>query len=251
VLTTDLLTDHVDFELAEVDPAASGARPWAPASALAAMAAGRSRLVSLALRGPEAWNWPWPCTRDSCPAERYNVAIAGGDTNSWDGPLVISVTLLGEVTPPGPLCRAAPGRRIGSWSPGVRRSISAPPDFEPRVEEALLLAERYRLRAGIDASDGLSIDLAHLAEESAAGDVDLKLVPIAQDAHRLAVKLATALPRWITRWRWRRLRARARGPAGGASGCWPNSRLESPHADRPFVPEPACGKPTTAAHASP
>ena len=29
-------------------------------------------------------------------AERYDVAIAGGDTNAWDGPLVLSITLLGH-----------------------------------------------------------------------------------------------------------------------------------------------------------
>ena len=47
-------------------------------------------------------------------AERFHVAIAGGDTNSWDGPLVVSVTALGEVTADGPLCRsgAEPGDRI-------------------------------------------------------------------------------------------------------------------------------------------
>ena len=54
-------------------------------------------------------------------AEKYDLAIAGGDTNSWDGPLVITATLLGQVTARGPLCRrgAVAGDRIvvtrGLW----------------------------------------------------------------------------------------------------------------------------------------
>ena len=31
-------------------------------------------------------------------ADAFQTALAGGDTNSWDGPLVISVTLIGEAT---------------------------------------------------------------------------------------------------------------------------------------------------------
>ena len=31
-------------------------------------------------------------------ADAFQTSIVGGDTNSWDGPLVISVTLLGETT---------------------------------------------------------------------------------------------------------------------------------------------------------
>ena len=41
-------------------------------------------------------------------AERFEVEIVGGDTNAWDGPLVISVTLLGETTTRGVVRRAAP-----------------------------------------------------------------------------------------------------------------------------------------------
>ncbi len=47
-------------------------------------------------------------------AEQYDVAIAGGDTNTWDGPLAVSITLLGAVTGRGPLRAAAPGRATAS-----------------------------------------------------------------------------------------------------------------------------------------
>ena len=99
-------------------------------------------------------------------AEKYNLAIAGGDTNSWDGPLVISITLIGQVTPDGPLLRggARPGDRIlvtGAFGGSI---LGRQFDFEPRVSEALILNERYKLHAGIDVSDGLSVDLAHPPE---------------------------------------------------------------------------------------
>ena len=64
-------------------------------------------------------------------------------------------------------------------------------DFEPRVREALLLNERYELHAGIDVSDGLSLDLAHLVEESRCGAVlDTAAIPLADDARRWAEQLA-------------------------------------------------------------
>jgi thiamine-monophosphate kinase len=62
-------------------------------------------------------------------------------------------------------------------------------DFEPRVSEALALMERYELHAGMDVSDGLSLDLARLAAESNCGAVlDLSQIPIADDAKRLALQ---------------------------------------------------------------
>ena len=126
-------------------------------------------------------------------AEQYDLAIAGGDTNSWDGPLAISITLLGAVTPQGPLRRdgARPGDRIlvtGAFGGSI---LGSQFDFEPRVREALLLAERFTLHAGIDVSDGLSIDLAHLLEESGCGaTVRPGAVPVSEAARQLAAELA-------------------------------------------------------------
>ena len=46
-------------------------------------------------------------------ADLFGVALAGGDTNTWDGPLVISITVLGEPTPKGPVLRS--GALPGDW----------------------------------------------------------------------------------------------------------------------------------------
>jgi thiamine-monophosphate kinase len=122
-------------------------------------------------------------------AAQYNMAIAGGDTNSWDGPLVISVTALGEVQPGREWRRsgARPGDRIlvtGDFGGSILGKHLA---VTPRVNEALWLAEHAEIHAAIDVSDGLSLDLARLTEASGCGAVlDLGCVPIADAAQRLA-----------------------------------------------------------------
>ena len=195
LLTVDLLTDHVDFELSEIEPAGAGRKALAVnLSDLAAMA-GRplAALIALALPRRGGMEIALGLYEGLLPlAERYQLAIAGGDTNSWDGPLVVSVSLLGEVTEHGPLRRdgARPGDLIvvtGSFGGSI---LGRQFDFEPRVREALLLNGRYELRAGIDVSDGLLIDLSHIAQQSGCGAVlRSETVPISDDAGRLAARL--------------------------------------------------------------
>jgi len=196
VVTVDLLTDRVDFDLAEVDPRRVGRKCLAAnLSDLAAMAAEPlAGVVALVLPRHGGMELAMALYEGMLPlAEQYNLAIAGGDTNSWDGPLAVSVTLIGRVTPHGPLRRdgARPGDRIlvsGSFGGSI---LGRQFDFVPRVREALLLNKRYKLRAGIDVSDGLSIDLSHLVEESGCGAiVHTDDVPIHPDARRLAEQAA-------------------------------------------------------------
>src|SRR2546425_1789533 len=46
-------------------------------------------------------------------ADVFDTAIVGGDTNSWDGPLVINVAVLGEPGPGGVIRRS--GGEEGDW----------------------------------------------------------------------------------------------------------------------------------------
>ena len=195
VVTVDLLTDHVDFELAQVDPARVGRKAMAVnLSDLAAMAAvPLAAVIAVALPRKGGMELAVKLYEGMLPlAQQYEVAIAGGDTNSWDGPLVLSVTLLGRVTGRGALRRsgARPGDRIlvtGRFGGSI---LGKQFEFEPRVREAILLNERYDLHAGIDVSDGLSIDLAHLTQESGCGAlVQLDRVPISEAAGRLVAQL--------------------------------------------------------------
>jgi thiamine-monophosphate kinase len=122
-------------------------------------------------------------------AEQLETTIAGGDTNTWDGPLAISITAIGETTEQGPLTRSGAcvgdhllvtGRLGGSI---LGRHLAV----EPRVREALLLHERFELHAGIDISDGLSLDASRLAEASGVGVmIDPKAIPISDAARRLS-----------------------------------------------------------------
>ena len=77
-------------------------------------------------------------------ADAFDTAIVGGDTNSWDGPLVISVTLLGEATPRGAVRRS--GAKPGDWllvtGPLGGSILGKHLDFTPRVREALAAARR-------------------------------------------------------------------------------------------------------------
>jgi thiamine-monophosphate kinase len=192
VLTTDMLMDGVDFRLSEIAPEKAGRKALAVnLSDLAAMAARPvAALVALALPNEGGLLLAQRLYEGLIPlAEQFDVAIAGGDTNSWNGPLVINITLVGETAAEGPLLRggARPGDAIvvtGSYGGSI---LSRHFDFIPRVRESLRLRSRYPLHAGIDVSDGLSLDLSRMAEESGCGAVlDLDQIPISADAQRWA-----------------------------------------------------------------
>ncbi len=192
VITVDLLTEGVDFILADVDPRRVGRKALAVnLSDLAAMAAQPlAAVLAVALPRKGGRELAVQLYEGLLPlAEKYNLAIAGGDTNSWDGPLVITATLLGQVTARGPLCRkgATAGDRMlvtGAFGGSI---LERQFDFEPRVNEALLLNDRYELHAGMDVSDGLAIDLARLLGESGVGAiVETDRVPIHDDAQLMA-----------------------------------------------------------------
>lgn len=98
-------------------------------------------------------------------ADEWNVSIAGGDTNTWDGPLVISVTVLGLADERGPVLRS--GTRPGDWifvtgALGGSLHSGRHLSFMPRIREAQALHSCVDLHAMIDISDGLASDLFHL-----------------------------------------------------------------------------------------
>jgi len=214
VVTTDTLTDGVDFHLLRHDPHSaqpSGRQPdIAVATAaqagfkalavnlsdLAAMAARPiAAFISLVLPRQGAAEIARAILEGMAPlAEEYQLAIAGGDTNTWDQGLVIGVTAIGETES----IRLPDGRvDQGVW----RRSGAQPGDLifvtgefggsllsrhlapQARVREARYLARNYTIHAATDASDGLSLDLSHIAESSGcAAQIELDMVPIAADA---------------------------------------------------------------------
>jgi thiamine-monophosphate kinase len=199
VVTTDLIADGIDFDSRINDPRRVGHKALAiNLSDLAAMAARPlAAVIALNLPRDNGMELATGLYEGLLPlADRFHIAIAGGDTNSWDGPLVVSVTALGEATPDGILSRrgAQPGDRIivtGAFGGSI---LGRHLDFQPRVEEAILLNQRYHLHAGIDCSDGLSLDLWHLCQESRCGAIiDVGRVPISQAAVDLSKQRADGI----------------------------------------------------------
>jgi thiamine-monophosphate kinase len=126
-------------------------------------------------------------------ADAFETAIIGGDTNSWDGPLVINVMLLGEATPRGPVRRR--GAKVGDWlfvtGPLGGSILGKHLDFTPRIREALQLHTVVDLHAMIDISDGLAADLNHLCVESGCGAVlRAEAIPLTAEAHRMSDSLS-------------------------------------------------------------
>ena len=121
-------------------------------------------------------------------ADEFHVAIIGGDTNIWDGPLVISVTVIGEATDRGPVrrCGAKPGDWIFVTGPLGGSITGEHLTFTPRVREALELHSAVDLHAMIDLSDGLSSDLYHILDESHVGATLIAdAIPITDSARQM------------------------------------------------------------------
>ncbi len=126
LVTVDMLMDGVDFRLSDTDPRAVGRKALAVNLSDMAAMAGRplAAVVSVALpkqHGRELAEGVYAGIESL--AAQYNVALAGGDTNSWDGPLVLSVTASGPADRP----RTGPPQRrtSGGLDPGHRRLSAA------------------------------------------------------------------------------------------------------------------------------
>jgi thiamine-monophosphate kinase len=122
----------------------------------------------------------------------FDIALWGGDTTKTPGPLALTATLIGAV-PTGRALRrdgARPGDRIlvtgtiGDGFFGLAAHRGELTDLaeparkllaqryvlpQPRVALGRALAEQGLAHAGMDISDGLAADLAHMCEASACG----------------------------------------------------------------------------------
>lgn len=193
VVTTDMLLDGRHFLLAEHGAEAVGYKSLAVnLSDIAAMAARPvAAFVSVAFPRHQAASIAEGLMNGMAPlADRFGVALAGGDTNAWDGPLVVCVTVTGEAVPPGPILRS--GARVGDavlvTGPLGGSLLGRHLHPEPRILEALALIERTPLHSLIDLSDGLASDLGHILEQSGGlgATIDADAVPIHPDAQTLA-----------------------------------------------------------------
>ena len=128
-------------------------------------------------------------------AQRYDVAIAGGETTTNPERLLVSVTLLGWVPRGKAVLRS--GARSGDaiFVTGELGGSFAGKhlEFEPRLIEAQWLVQRFAIHCMIDLSDGLAGDLPHILAASGAGAELLgTAIPISRQARQTAKLSASA-----------------------------------------------------------
>jgi thiamine-monophosphate kinase len=175
LVTTDMVMDGVDFDSAVHTPEQMGRKALAVNLSDCAAMAVRPRWAVVSVALPNGWSMERAQKLYEgleTLAREFEVQIVGGDTNSWDKPLVISVTVLADLWDGAiqPVRRSGmkPGDSI--WVSGrLGGSLAGHHlDFVPRVREARMLAGSLggRLHAMMDLSDGLSTDGARMAEAS-------------------------------------------------------------------------------------
>jgi thiamine-monophosphate kinase len=192
ILTKDLLVEDVDF-LRDRHPAFFVGRKSLSVnlSDIAAMGGTpRAALLGLGMPGDLPLGWIRAFLKGFAAAGRdYRVDLIGGDV-SGSREIVISVTLIGEGEPlvtrsgarpgdgvyvSGTLGDAALGFALIEAGASIRCRgakadlVKAFLDPVPQLALGRALALRGLASAMIDISDGLSVDLRHLAEESGVG----------------------------------------------------------------------------------
>ena len=216
VVTTDGLVEGIHFRRDWSDPYSIG---WKAAavnlSDIAAMGADPTfAFVSLALPADETVEWLERLYDGLCDClNRYNVRLAGGDTNSSSGGVVISVTQLGTVPRGQALTRS--GAKVGDIllvtgtlgdsaaglallsqcgavkaekiNKGVVQSHRRP---QPRIVAGLAARETGLVHAAMDISDGLAGDLLKLCAASGVGArIDAAALPLSETLQAAAKEL--------------------------------------------------------------
>ena len=188
LVATDMLMDGRHFDANQTSPRDIGRKALAVNLSDIAAMAGRptAAFVSVAHNRAHGTNFAEDVHHGLADlATEFGVAIAGGDTNVWDGPLVINVTLLGESGAGGPITRsgAQPGDRVFVTGPlGGSLASGRHLRCQPRIQEAQWLREHVDLHAMLDISDGLLGDLAHIRRESQVGvELAASAIPIHSD----------------------------------------------------------------------
>ena len=182
LLKTDCVVEWVHFQPNEKPSAVGGKAMARTLSDFAAMSGlPHFALVTLVSPPDRAARW----TKELYGglrqvADRFGVAIVGGETSSTDGPAVVSISALGSVEKERWVSRKG-GRAddalfvTGKLGGSIRKKHLS---FTPRIEEARWLTKNFRIHAMMDLSDGLGADLPRLAKASGVSfEIDEDALP--------------------------------------------------------------------------
>ncbi len=124
----------------------------------------------------------------------FDCPIVGGDTASWDGKLVLTLTILGRSAGITPVTRsgAKPGDHIYVTGPLGGSIRGRHMTFTPRITLAREFA-KIGVSAMIDLSDGLSRDLGHICDQSGVGAV----INVWQIPHHSDAMLDVGTDAWL------------------------------------------------------
>jgi thiamine-monophosphate kinase len=117
--------------------------------------------------------------------DAFDCPIVGGDTATWDGKLVVTVSIIGRSAGVTPVRRsgALPGNSIYVTGDLGGSLLGRHMTFAPRIHEARAIAASGAVSSMIDISDGLSRDLRQICDQSKVGAIVRAIdVPVHEDA---------------------------------------------------------------------
>jgi len=206
LVTTDLLIEDVHFLRDKITPWQLGWKSLAVNLSDIAAMGGIAKEAFLSVGIPKVmevdyWDEFYRGFKDL--AAQWQVNLSGGDTTGSKGPIVVSVTVVGEVPKQEVTYRkgAVPGDRIavtgflGDSAAGLDMLLNDRAEYQrsypdlikahnepvPHLAEGRWLAQTQAVSSMIDISDGLASDLGHILDRSGMGaTVDLSRIPLSE-----------------------------------------------------------------------